>query len=410
MEKYCRFQLTRGLILNQNSKNKILLYAFLAAIVAVFFIPVPIWAKAAISLTLVLVFVYLRRSFMFFVMGAKKMEKKDQRCWDLFKKSIKANLPATQAIYVATAFIKQGDPDYGIQVCRDIIARKPGSEDAKSATVTLSMGLWVKNEIDEAISLLSDLKNNGYSNKTLDINLSTYLLEKGDTAEALRIIKESEDAGTISHGMLDNKLWAFILKGRFDDALPIVSELMEERKPKFPEAYLHSAQVMIHQGRVDKAIEYLDDAIGQRFSLNGTMGQAYLERLSSGLSDKATRKAYAAAMNHNTALLARGKDFDIDLNEGADYDEVSESQILKEKRVKKQESNAKLNHSISDDLDNDREPNTDLTEDDIDCYSDVEDDSDDISDESLAIDPEDEKALNTDVLEEDEREPNTDVF
>ena len=62
--------------MNQNSKNKILLYAFLAAIVAVFFIPVPIWAKAAISLTLVLVFVYLRRSFMFFVMGAKKMEKK----------------------------------------------------------------------------------------------------------------------------------------------------------------------------------------------------------------------------------------------------------------------------------------------------------------------------------------------
>ncbi|MGX8677726.1 MAG: tetratricopeptide repeat protein [Sphaerochaetaceae bacterium] len=390
--------------MTQNTKNKLFLYIVLAAIVAVLFIPVSIWIKLAIEVVIVALFVFLRRSYMFFAMGAKKLEKKDQKCWDLFKKSINAGLPASQAVYIGTAFIKQGDADYGIKICRDIIAKNPSSKEANTATVTLSMGLWVKGELDEAIMLLEKLRATGYSDKTLDINLSTYLLEKGRVDSALKIISEAQEAGTLTNGMLDNKLWALLLKGRFDECNDTVTELMDERKPRFPEAYLHSAQVMIHQGRVMKAIEYIDSAIQQKFSLNGAMGQQYLEKLSSGLSDLKTRNAYAWAIDQSVALVARGKDFPIDLSKGSEYKQVSESEVKRELRAEQHEKNRKEN--VQDDLDDDREPNTDLDDDDF-IFQDEETTEEDESD--TCITKKDEGDISTDVSKDDDREPNTDL-
>lgn len=402
--------------MQQSTKNKIMMYGFVAAILAAFFIPgLETWSRFVIALLVCLLFIFLRRAYIFFVWGAKKLEKKDPKCWNLFKKAVEAHLPYSQQVYLCTAFIKQGDAAYGIKLAEDIIAHSPGTPEAKTATVTLSMGYWVKGELDRAIALLEDLKATGFEDKTMDINLSTYLLEKGQIEKARQIIDDCESKETLSHGMMDNKLWAFILSGEYEKAIPLVSELMEERKPKFPEAYLHSAQVMVHQGRITKAVEYIEDAIEQHFSLNGTMGQDYLKKLSDGLQDSRNRLAYAYAMDQNAALVASGKDFDIDLEKGADFTEVTEEQVREESKAARETQPLKAGepqkHVIIDDLDDDREPNTELTDDDAEFGFDDDEDSGtaDSGSDEIQISDDDEKAPNTEISEDDEREPNTDL-
>lgn len=342
--------------MTETTKSKLLLYIFAAAIVAVLFIPVPTWAKLLLGLALAALFLYLRRAYIHFAIGARKLEKGDPTCWDSFKKALDAHLPPSHAVQMATAFIKQGDTEFGNQICRGVIAKRPGTEEANLATVTLSMGLWVQGRLDEAIALLRDLKATGYGSRTLDINLTTYLLQSGEVDEALQIIKATESEGLLSHGMLDNKLWALILKGRFDDCQELVTELMEERKPRFPEAYVHSAQVMLRQGRIEKAVEYLDRAAAQKFSLNGAMGQEYLESLRDGLEDPETRLAWAWALDNDPVSMAMGRAVKFDPEKGAGYKEVRESQVRKAIRPSK---------APIDDLDDDREPNTDLTDEDL---------------------------------------------
>lgn len=394
--------------MTQVTKNKIVLYVFLAAMIAVFFLPVQSpWLKMGMIAAIMLVFLFMRRSSILFVMGARRLQKKDQRCWKLFKKAIDANLSPDQAVYVATAFIKQGDCDYGMKTAQRIADKHPDSEAGKSAAITLSMGFWVKGELGKAISTLEELRQKGYANSTLDINLTTYLLESGEADRAMELLRQNEESGTLTNGLLDNKLWALILKGRYAECGPIVTELMDERKPRFPEAYLHSAQVMIHEGRIEKAIEYLDKGCMQQFSANGAMGKSFLEKLSAGLGDSGSRLAYAFAIDSNPALIAQGKEIEIDLSKGGDFKEVSESSLPKPgKRTSQPRGSAKgkKHGRPDDDMDDDREPNTDLNEDDfagLEAYSELDDESDE-------TEP-DENLPNTDVSDEDEREPDTSV-
>lgn len=390
--------------MKQTTKNKLTLYIFLAAIAATFFIPFESpWVRTGVALLIVLLYFFIRRAFIYFVRGARKFEKNDDRCWALFKKAINARIPSNQALYIATAFIKQNDVDYGISIVRDIVAKQPDTDDGHMAAVTLSMGLWVKNDLEQAIKILKDLQAGGYTNRTLEINLSTYLLEHGDVDEALKVIRKAEENGMLNHGMLDNKLWALIVRNKWDECQPLVTELMDERKPRFPEAYLHCAQVMVHQGRLDQAVTYLRSGAEQKFTNNGSMDQKYLNDLIDALSDPQRRLAWAQAIDDNPVAVASGRAFDVDENGGKNFKVVDEGVAQKALKAKKQ-AEARDKKKVYDDLDDDREPNTDLNEDDLTPFED-----DTAVAAGTVITDDDLRAMDTSVGDDDDREPNTDV-
>lgn len=353
--------------------------------IGTYMLPIPTTAKVIIEAVLLLTFIFLRRSYFFFLKGAKQLEKKNPKCWDNFKKSINAGLPDDQACYLANAFIKQGDIDYGVQLAEKISKKNPGSKEANICIVSLSMAYWTQGKLDEAIKVLEDLKKTGYQDKTLYINLCTYLLEKGDTDKAFALIKEDEAQGTLSSGMLDNKLWACLLVNDYDGAKALVDELMDERKPKFPEAYLHCAQFYLHFKRIDDALTCINSALTQKFSLNGVMGEDYLKAIADGLSNPETRLDWAYSLELCLKDVAAGKKYTISKAPETYKEEVIDIPV----KVVNNKSVAK----VVDDLDDDREPNTDLDDSDLeDLTTDVE-----VSD------------INTDINDDDDREPNTDV-
>ena len=362
-------------------------------------LPILWWQKVLIAVALIALFLYLRRGFIIFYRAAVKLQKTNTpEIWKMMKKALAAHVDEERTVLICTAFIQQDDYNFGVEYLENFIAKCKDDHWKGQAIIALSMGYWMQDKLDKAIACLQNLRASGYVDGNLQINLETYLLEKGDLKEAKKLITESRKDGKESNGLLDNRGLYYLLTGDWTKAANVYDELINERNAKFPEAYIHGAQVKIHEKKVSEAIDRLGWALSKRFTNTCTVSKEFTEKLLENLENSETSEAFARAMEANVRAVALGQAFEgLGLEASSKLKPVSEPEPCPEPEVEEEDV---INIGLEED--EDREPNTDLTEEDFSDLNTEDEDWEEVSEDL------EESELNTDV-EDDDREPNTDL-
>ena len=407
----------------KTNTSAMLALAFAVVMVGVFFLNLTIWLKIAIDVLLILLFLYIRRGYIFFYRGAVAMNKgPEDRIWPNFEKALKSGVDVERQVMIGSAYVQRGDAARGVEILEKVIANPKAKDFANTATITCSMGYWRLGNMDKAISVLEELSDAGYRDDNLSVNLESYLLEKKDLEGAKKAIDTGRQEKTETNGLMDNRGWYYIQSGEWDKAKEVYDELIDDRNAKFPEAYLHGAQVSIHENDIEQAIDRLSWGIGKKFYGTCMFTKEYMEKILLGLQNPKTREAFAKTMEESHVDISIGRDFP-GIEKAVEFDENDADVIRpKEKPAYSRTAPAVASKSASgiasssgDDAENtasgedegidtsvdddEREPNTDL------------DDEDAALAVSLGYDEtvEAEESPDTDLDDDDEREPNTDV-
>lgn len=397
------------------SKGSLVALAFVAAMIIVAFLKINTWIKVGIDAALVLLFLFVRRGYMYFYRAFVLLKKESSpTVWATMEKALKAGVDAERQVMIGSAYIQRGDAKRGVEILEKVMSNPKAGNFANTATITCSMGYWRIGEQDKAIKVLEDLRETGFRDDNLSVNLETYLLERRELKKAKAAIDDGRKNNTESNGLMDNRGWYYIQTGNWKKAKEVYDELIDDRNAKFPEAYLHGAQVSIHEGDISQAIDRLGWGTSKRFVSTCMITKEYLEKLLLGLENPKTREAFAKAMEESYIDVSLGKTFpgfenacEFDENE-ADVIKPQEKPVSampaspmaqksdKAMEITASDADADINTDIDDD---DREPNTDLDDDDAELAAKLG--YDDSADS--------EEVPDTGLDDDDDREPNTDL-
>lgn len=403
----------------QNKKigsGTITAFIVMGAIILISFLNISIWIKLAADVVILGTFIFLKRGYIFVALGSVNFKKgRMEKAWKYLEKAVKAGVDADRRNMIGSAYIQQGDAERGVKILEDVIADPKAAEHRNVAIVTCSMGYWRLGLKDKAISSLEELRETGYRNDNLSINLETYLLETGNIKRVKEIMGENRADRTENNGLMDNRGWYYILTGEWKKAKDVFDELIDDRNAKFPEAYLHGAQVSIHEGDIKQAIDRLGWGSVRKFTLTCMTSREYFDRILMGLENPATRTSFAADMDKNFRDVSCSRPF-TGFGNAVEFDKDAPDVILPDRKpaVTDRNADAVVRNTIdTDEFDtniSDQDINTDLDDDDREPNTDLDD-----SDLAVAatygatVLGDDEPAPDTSVSDDDDREPNTDL-
>jgi Tfp pilus assembly protein PilF len=292
--------------------NNLGLWLSLLVIIGISVLPITIWQKALLILLFIGGLAFWKRALLFYVQANKNVISPDsskwEKAWPLYQKAIRNGLASSFAVTAASMYLQRGDATVGKKIIEDYLAKPEKNKDqtlVHIAKTMVSMAYWMENDLDKAIATVQEVYEEGYRDKNLFINYGTYILEKGDLKTARILVKDAARFESASPGILDNRGWLTILEGNWEEAIPIYETLLG-RGPKFPEPYVHAAQIRIHYGKVQEALDLLDKAIAARYSNTSGMKKEKLEELKNRLADPDTRMAAAKEIDANVVLVASG--------------------------------------------------------------------------------------------------------
>lgn len=247
--------------------------ATLVAVLVVIILPVAQEIKLILFLVIFFVFIYVKRGYIYVAIASRTLNKKDAdeaKAWRMFKRGWEAGLAPNYNLMLANLWIQRSDIETAALILDSIVEReshkkKPNVQVVAGAKISKSMAHWAMNERDKAIEILQTLRAEKTVDKNLYINLSSFLLERGDVEEARAVIEESASALPESPGMLDNRGWLLLLTGKLEEARRLYHSLIADSKPRFPEAYVHAAMVEEQLGAYAKAREYYHEALDKTF-------------------------------------------------------------------------------------------------------------------------------------------------
>lgn len=292
---------------------------FLLAIIAVLLMPFDMVLRIIIATILLLLMLWTKRASLLFVRSARKIldGKGDaQKNWSNLAKAVRMGLGDQQLMTAASIYIQRGDWHEGARILDEYTARPFQSKNLKArkehenwiatAKTMRSMTYWMEGDLDGAIKLMDEVHKSGSKNANIFINYGTYLLEKGDLAKAKKIITEAEDMEEHSNGLADNHGWYDIIQGDWDHAEYLYAQVIA-KNPTFAEAWLHLAQIKIHRGKLQEAIDLLKKASGCRFTQTSGVKKEVVDQLLSLLENPDTRLRAATSIEQDRATVASGK-------------------------------------------------------------------------------------------------------
>ena len=287
---------------------------WLSILVTVIIITLKIPALYKVGLLVLFIggLLFIRRGIFPYMKANKKATSANpdewQEAWPLYRKAIKAGVQKPYVITAASMFLQRGNRDEGKQVLLDFLSTSTGKDpslDAVAKTM-VSMAYWMEGDLDRAIECVEEVHQSGYRDKNLYINYTTYLIAAGQLEKAQELVSEAYENAQQSPGIIDNQSWLFILSGRWEEAEGLLTDLVS-RNPHFAEPYVHYAQVLIHYGEVAAAIEQLERATQCSFTNTSAMNKETIATLLEGLSDPATRIKSAKAIDADARAVANGR-------------------------------------------------------------------------------------------------------
>jgi tetratricopeptide (TPR) repeat protein len=236
----------------------------------------------AVALALLL---FVKRSSLYVALASRALNKgEEEKAWRLYHKAWKAGLQPKYNLMLGNLFSQKGDADVALQIFDKVIKRATRFKKRDelllvNAKTSKSMALWILNRRDEAIDLLQSIRDEGWIDKNIAVNLGSYLLEEGRLNEAKKLIKESSKLLDESPGMLDNRGYHLYLTGSYHEAQRLYDSLIIDREPQFPEAYYHAALVKIALGKHRTSVILLRKALECPFYKTSTVTVEQIEAL-----------------------------------------------------------------------------------------------------------------------------------
>ncbi len=355
-------------------KNPTLLVVLIAIIIIVM-IPVSQSVKSVLVALVLLGFLFLKRGYFFVALGSFLLNKKGERsqasAWKLYNKAWRAGLAPNYVLMLGNLFVQRGDVDIALEIY-DMIIEKGEKNNAKykeiskSARVSRSMALWILGKEEEAIDSLFKVKESGYLDANLAINLGTYLIESERLDEAEVFIEECRSSIQEVGGMIDNRGHLLFLTGALLEAEVLYNEFIKDKSPTFPEAYVHAGEVKMALGKYSKASFYFEKALTYPFYQTSTITKSEVERLFGEVKDLEN----------------------VDVDEKDSIEEDLESSLYENDLFDDEDIDTSLGEY------DDEEPNIELDELD---YRDEEDDE-------VFVDPDDYSPLESELYDEQEEE------
>lgn len=183
----------------------------------------------------------------------------------------------TVVINYAYVLLKQGNIDKAEPVLREMLKKNLEQRDRANAIINLSLVLWKRNNLYEAISMLEGLYNEGYKNTLIYQNLGFFYIVKRDLNRALEFNLEAHNYNNSDASILDNLAMNYYFLRDYDKAVETYEKLIP-MKPSFVTTYYYYGLTLEQKGRAEEALEILGRSLVYRFSFLSAVTREEVEK------------------------------------------------------------------------------------------------------------------------------------
>ena len=231
-----------------------------------------------IAILLITVYVvYKNFATIIYYIGSNKY-KRDQidEAYNYFEKAYNIkNSPMKIKLYYIYYLLLRGDLDKSEKLLKQLSKKKLTSDDEISIKLNMSIVMWKRNNIDEAVIIIMQLYEK-YKTTIIYQNLGYFLILQNDYDKALEMNLEAYDYNSTNAGILDNLATSYCMLGEYDKAIKIYEELMIE-KPTFPSAYYYYAITLLKLNKNEEALQNLNQALKCNFTFLSAVSKEEIE-------------------------------------------------------------------------------------------------------------------------------------
>jgi tetratricopeptide (TPR) repeat protein len=295
------------------TKGNITFIVIIAVSIGLNYVGLDPLTNVIIMVATLLIAYLINRSSIFFIRGnlalSSKKEKKHVNAWKYYRKAFAiGHLSEKYITTAASFFIQLDDVEFGMKQLDGVIEKTQDNETRQIAKIQKSMALQRQGKLDEAIDTLNEVRESKYKSLYLSVNLSSYLIFAGRYDEARTVLDEGAEYINQSAGLFDNKGWLDIVAGKWKDASKLYTEMLD-RGPRFPDPYLHAAQVKLHYGKIEEAVTLLNISLTKKWNETSLIKKDMVEEFIKNLSDEDKKVSYAHLIDQSPIEVARGEAF-----------------------------------------------------------------------------------------------------
>ena len=321
---------------------------------------VPEWVSPAALLISALLFIFESRGTVYFNKAVKAINSpesaKKEEGVVLMGKALNAGLSNENAVVAAAVLLQNSQEDRAREILEPL-SKKDDRKIAGPALTSLSMYYWTRKDYDKAIELCEKAKDLGFVSRNLCINLLTYYLAAGKTKEFSNLLSEMGTSGASSPAVVDFLAINEMLHGNWKQAGAYLEALCTEADPGFPDAYIHFAQVYMHYGNLKNAKLMLEKALRMDYARYSPYTKEMVSEMITLLSDEYKCIPFLKAADRDNKAILRIINGELPQIEAAEAERLQD--ILP---GFPEEPDFSAVVGKSDDTDDEREMNTDLSE------------------------------------------------
>ena len=181
-------------------------------------------------------------------------------------------------------YLKMGAPVDAERMLNVALSTAKTPREKYNAQTIMSLLLWKKGKLDEAIAMLESVMEN-YKTSTTYATMGFFMIARGNVKRALDFNREAYEFNGKNPVILDNYGSALIMDGAYEEALKIYGELMP-LKPTFPDAYFNLARLFEALGRNQEALDMYQTAASRKFWYTSTITREEVDEHLEALEEK----------------------------------------------------------------------------------------------------------------------------
>ncbi len=181
-------------------------------------------------------------------------------------------------------YLKMGAPVDAERMLNVALSTAKTPREKYNAQTIMSLLLWKKGKLDEAIAMLESVMEN-YKTSTTYATMGFFMIARGNVKKALDFNREAYEFNAKNPVILDNYGSALIMDGAYGEAMKIYEELMP-LNPTFPDAYFNLARLYEAMGRNEEALGMYQTAASRKFWYTSTITREEVEEHLEALEEK----------------------------------------------------------------------------------------------------------------------------
>lgn len=224
----------------------------------------------------------------------------------LMEKALDLGCSENNTVIAATLVLQHGNIEKAKKSLEEVKDSSSKNIRARAKT-SLSMYYWLKGDLDTAIRLAEEAKEDNKKSANLYANLCTYYLAKNDRKSYKKTLAEAFHYNATSIALIDIQAIYFIISSDYKKAGVTLEKLFSQTKPGYSAPYIHYAMVYLKYGHVRDAINMLKDSLSTSFSNTSLLSEEEIESMIEGLENPDTRLKWVDAINNDRMLALKAE-------------------------------------------------------------------------------------------------------